>query len=204
MIALDVEQNENHLLVGAEGTLRPKAAMLLDLVGWAPIRDGVQHPAICTNCGVVLDRNVDLGDFVPKKNYDLSVTYDGWFVVSQKCLDFLKQFHPEIAGRPIPRLEGRYILENVPIVEIDIDASGIRRDCLCPSCGFYGEELFGLTNDQPPRAKPLVLKKARAVLDFAVSDLCFGDGFLKTPKVFVSDVVLEGLEKMTGARRLLW
>lgn len=186
---------------------KPTSRLLSELVSWVPTINGDIHPQLCADCGEVLTRTPIDSEFRLARRFDISSTYDGWIIVSEKAQLVLKQILVDLSFTAIDRAPGFFVLDtdSVPIVSIDEEASGIRRDCRCELCGADGETLLGLL-ESPPRPKTLVLNNDCATTQLAIGDIYFGTSFLKSPYFFVTQDAYDQLNQagLSGVEMSSW
>ena len=107
---------------------------------WRFVKDGNQHPATCPKCGRKLDADyVDPNFRLCKKSMDISSTYDGYTIVSEKFRLFCKSqaiSGIEFIGLPMQTEHYRLVVRN--IIEIDkTNSVGIRYLYYCDRCRSY-------------------------------------------------------------------
>lgn len=110
------------------------------------VMSGLVGLAICSECGYRTDfeyTNLDLR--LRSKKYDLSETYEGAFVVSERFKLFCESSHYRglrFVGLPLSK--GFYHMLVGQLLPLDAERIGIKRQGLCGTCGNY-REVFGLS-----------------------------------------------------------
>ena len=171
-----------------EETIRTGSTRASHQPDWMFSWDGQPHPALCPECGIKVDHDLGHRLSFPKREYDISSTYDGYVILSRHAAAILRD-SLTVSGALVPLpSEDWYWLNTweLPRAVIDIEKSGVRRSVICPECGRYTEVLFGLVHGSPPSPQPLVLRGT--IPDSAVfsSDLEFGSGHSQSPVLFFS------------------
>ena len=187
---------------------KPESGPLVEFVDWLPVKGGDLHPAVCPLCGNLADRNFVEPGFQIEKRSDVSVTFDGWVIVSEEAREFFGRL---VSGAQFDELEAEpgytaLNVESLSVARIDEAGSGIRRAYPCDNCGFDGEVLLGIVPVRPPKPKELKLLDVDSKAQLAIGDIYFGSGFLKTPRLFASEAFALAVEQagLTGIVRTGW
>jgi len=149
-----------------KSTYRPPEAERYLYHDWRFGKDGVPHPATCPTCGRKVDRNFVSAAFkVKKRRRDITATYDGYALVSQRFFDLCNE-NEWGSGQfvPLPADRKFYWLKPSRLLEFEG-----KRSAQCPTClGFCS-----LT-----RPAPVFLDRLSSPLleGFYRSDLEFGSG----------------------------
>lgn len=168
--------------------------------GLVPDISGASHPSIirCDQCGELTSKWDEplSGLVIKKRKYDVSVTYDGVLIVSER-------FKLIYAENELSGLEFRQLPDDSPFfsvlaaraVEFDAERRKTEFTSHCSQCGCY-ESVVGAT--------PVFLKAGCLVgsLEFVRTDLEFGSGDGKHPLLLcgqsaakaISDAKLKGLD----------
>jgi hypothetical protein len=131
----------------------------------------------CEACGELLDKWHEplAGLKIKRRKYDISCTYDGLTIVSQRFRDIVEaeSLHG-LVFRQLPDDPGFYAIQAKPVVKFDAVRRGTTFENQCPVCGYY-EEVIGAT--------PVYLKERETVpvRGFARTDLEFASGDAKHP-----------------------
>ncbi len=133
---LSIDSNESYML--GESTIQMKDPEKLKFYSWRFLLDGKLHPATCPNCGRKTNKSFinDEFDFKIKK-YDISATYDGYYIVSEKFKSFCES--QNIDGLIFTKLKKYpfYRLEAANILKFDADYAKTRFENYCNECQAY-------------------------------------------------------------------
>jgi len=148
----------------------------------------------CTKCGRILDKGYVNPKFeLMKDNYDVSYTYDGYCVVSNKLKEFCARFHcEEVDFVPLPSVPGFFVFLVRRVVEFDSERRKTRFENYCDACRRF-ETVVG--------ANPVFLKSQEPLQNgFFRTDLEFGSGDEQHPLLLVGHETYERLrrEKLKG------
>lgn len=150
----------------------------------------------CPICASKLSRSVENPDFyLKKKNYDLSATYDGFLIGSDKFLSVLKMI-PNIAVECVQiksdkRYKTKYFrLEFKGLVEIDLAKAVPEFGSICDFCGQF-EHVVG--------AQDYYLRSMPHGPGIFRTDIEFGSGFEKSPVIAV-DIDSAAIIKRAGLK----
>ena len=162
------------------------------------------HPKICAECGSKLDwRDVNPQYLPTQKKFDMSLTCDGYYVVSTKARDIFLQF----AADPLVFTEVgdpkffALCVHYLPIVEVDVESSKTRFLDQCTECGGYSTVLGGILPGEPPTFLPTYIKHGNPG-QISRTDLEFGSSFEKRPSLIIDEKLRELLiaAKLRGLR----
>ena len=135
----------------------------------------------CVECGHLLAKWQEslAGLKIPRKRKsDISLTYDGLTVMSQKFKDVCKANQLEgTVFAELPDDPGFFAFASNIIVSIDAEQGGVRYETKCSACGKFA---------WVGRPHPVILKKGSNIPDrgFAQSDLEFAHKDEKCPMIF--------------------
>ena len=144
----------------------------------------------CNLCGSITDRRCSLDGFkVQKRKYDLSTTYDGAFIGSQRFKDVYDK--NEMRGLNFLKLPSDpdfYLVTIAEMVEFDSLRRETRFENPCKECCQY-ESVIGAT--------PIFLKNKSIVREgnFYRTDLEFGSDDEKAPLIIISRESADILKK---------
>lgn len=154
--------------------------------------DDVIGVKVCPECHYRTNFDFVNQDFtIKRKTYDLSATYDGYYIASLK---FKEAIHREgITGITFVaiRKEFEYFVMFVSnVVSFDTEKRKSRAEKYCSACGNY-ESFVGAT--------PAFLKESPR-FDLSRTDVAFGSGNAKHPLLIASEsfVSLVKREKLKG------
>ncbi len=126
-----------------------------------------------------------------RKKYQISGTYDGFFVVSQHFKDLYEQLKwSGVKFYSLPKSNGFYIVECLNIVNINKTMRPVEFEDKCSTCGNY----LGTYGNIPCYIDIADMKKMKANC-FYRSDLEFGYDFEQVYSLFVSEEILNVLKQ---------
>ena len=174
--ALTPHDSGAHML--GPDTFRPEEAG--GFYDWRFGRDGVAHPATCSRCGRKTDRNYVNGKFrAEKRAWDVSATYDGYCIVSQRFRQFSEQRAWEgMEFVALPSDPEFFILRLNNVLRFDSCRRKTRFERPCSQCNAYFDVVGGT---------PAYLSGVPEPLDegFYRTDLEFGSGHEQAPMILV-------------------
>ena len=148
--------------------------------------------SICEVSDFVLNReNYINGRFsVKRKNKNLSNTYDGATIVSQKFRDFcLRNSYLSVQFYQLEKQPELYLMKVNSIVEFDTDRRQTRFEDFNQECNMYNS-IVG--------ANPVCLKTTNALSDnFNRTDILFGSGYEQHPLTIIG---VETFKKMKAEK----
>ena len=102
----------------------------------------------CSLCNVPLARNINPDFRLSKKNYDISATYDGYFIVSNAFKEFCISNGFEGLNLYTLKLESDFclLLDTDNIVYLDHERRGTKFDEYCKVCQRYNSVAGGSPN----------------------------------------------------------
>ena len=156
--------------------------------------ENMEGLSVCESCQYRTDFSYINNEFtLKKKTYDLSGTYDGYYIASLKLKELIDR--EEITGvefKPLKNEPGFFALFVRSIVKFDTEKRKSRSEKLCSSCENY-ESYVGAT--------PAFLKESLSA-DLCRSDIMFGSGNAKHPLLLSSQhfVDIVKREKLKGIR----
>lgn len=135
---------------------------------------------VCPKCDTVLDRKRFNPEYIVKRtNMDVSVTYDGFDIVSDRFKQFCEDNHyRNIRFVRVAKSPGFYWFIAKKTVAFDSEKRQTEFEDKCSLCGAFAS-IIG--------RDPAFLKDHRTRLPdaFFQTDLCFGWGRLKAPAIIV-------------------
>ena len=133
----------------------------------------------CPVCGELLERPRLVSAFQLRKKRDVSSTYDGYTIVSQKFIDEWQRIGGTgLEFEPLPEAPGFFVLEAFHEIAFDTDRRETRFEKLRTCCGRY-HSVVGAT---PAFLKaPENLSPTRATR----TDVMFGSGDEKHPLIII-------------------
>lgn len=154
--------------------------------------EDVNGVEVCPECHYRTNFELVNKDFeIKRKTYDLSATYDGYFIASLKLKETLiREGLTGIKFVAINSEPGYFVMFVSNIVPFDTEKRKSKAEKYCSACGNY-ESFVGAT--------PAFLKEAPSS-DLSRTDISFGSGNAKHPLLIASDnfVSLIEREKLTG------
>jgi hypothetical protein len=174
-------------MLGDESYRPPRSAGFHD---WRFGKDGIPHPATCPTCGRKTDPNFVNPDYRPKqRSWDISATYDGYDIVSERFRDFCRRHDWQgMTFVPLPATKDFFVLRLTSVLAFDSKRRGTRFEDPCPACNeFYN--VIGVT--------PAFLRGVTEPIEegFFRSDLEFGAGPEQSPLILVGIGTAEKLRK---------
>jgi hypothetical protein len=152
-------------MLGNETYRPPRSAGFHD---WRFGKDGVPHPATCPTCGRKTDPDYVNPKFRAKRRtWDISATYDGYKIVSERFREFcLKHGWEGMTFVPLPSDTDFFVLRLSNILPFDTKRSGTRFEDPCPTCSaFYN--VIGATPYLRDVTEPIQEGFFRSNLEFA-------------------------------------
>jgi len=122
----------------------------------------------CGTCGLPMDREVANPTFVLRdRRWDLSYTYDGYCIVSER-------FHAALGDqdaiyRALPSEPDFFVLSSDRFVDFDAERRGTRFEDRCDECGRY-RSVAGATPAFLTDPVPLASNLARTNVEFGTGD----------------------------------
>ncbi|PMN66659.1 hypothetical protein, partial [Enterovibrio norvegicus] len=151
------------------------------------IYDNPVHLCVCESCGYRTDfEHVSDSFSLKRKNYDLSITYDGYYVASLKLKETVQR--KSLKGIEFIQLKEEpdfFVMFVRNVVCFDMEKRNSRRINLCSNCGNY-ESIVGAT-------PAFLIEKLPS--DICRSDVMFGSGNGKHPLLFSSQYFADIVEK---------
>lgn len=168
----------------ASGYQRPDQDMIGDLSG--PPTPGARR---CKACGHLLakwDEPLD-GLVIKKRQYDISTTYDGVVVVSERFASLWKRhaFHG-LSFHPLPDDPTFAAIHAMRSVRFDAERRGVRFGKKCNVCGHYDSVLGPI---------PVILKRGSRISEkeCVQTDVEFGSGDQMNPKLLCGELAAQTL-----------
>lgn len=157
---------------------------------WRYGKNGNPHPATCPTCGRKTDPEfVNAAFKATRRTWDISGTYDGYCLVSQRFRDFCsKQRWPGMSFVPLPSDGEFFVLRLSIVLPFDAERRQARFENLCPECGMH-YSIIGAT--------PAYLRGISEPITegFFRTDLEFGSGPQQWPLIVVGIQTAEKLQK---------
>lgn len=188
VLAYNLTGHDNDSYMLGEETRKAETAEEREFFDWRFVKNGEQHPATCSKCGRKTVPNfVDPSFKLRKKSMDISSTYDGYTIVSNKFKHFCEGL--SVSGLEflaLPSQSNHHCLVVHNILEVDTESSeGLRFLYFCDLCGRHAG-IFGTSS--------LRFKAVSAPISQGIfrTDLEFAQAHQQSP------VIVVGVE--TGAR----
>ncbi|WP_145259936.1 hypothetical protein [Calycomorphotria hydatis] len=148
---------------------------------WRFGRDGIPHPATCATCGRKTDPEYINPDFrVKSRKRDLSVTYDGYVLVSKRFRKFCEthDWSKFISFSTLPSDNDYFVFKPVQVLKFDSERRRTRFEDLCPECNHF----FNVIG-----ATPVFLRNVENPLTEGIfrSDLEFASGHAQSPLIIL-------------------
>lgn len=133
----------------------------------------------CSHCGELLERPFFLPNFQLTKKRDVSATYDGYTVVSQRFVDTWRECGGEgLIFIRLPSEIGYFLIDAERVIEFDAERRKTRFEKLKSCCNRY----YAVAGATPAFLKhPETLNEREAVK----TDLMFGGGDAKHPLIIL-------------------
>lgn len=154
--------------------------------------DDIAGVDVCPSCHYRTNFEFVNPEFdLKRKTYDLSATYDGYYIVSLKLMETVKRVG--LSGLefvPISRQPDFYVMFLRNVVPFDTEKRNTRAEKYCESCGNF---------DSVVGATPAFLKE-EPTAELSRTDISFGSGNSKHPLLIASEnfVSLVKREKLKG------
>jgi len=133
----------------------------------------------CPNCNNRLGYEINPNFKLHCKKYDVSYTYDGFLIVSQK-FKFLceENSYKEVSFINLPLEQDFFVFQTNDILKFDYERRKVDFIKLCEKCNRF-DEVIGIT--------PAFLKDIKEEIKegFFRSDLIFGSGNDKSPLIII-------------------
>jgi len=144
----------------------------------------------CPVCGSVIDKHYTPNSLeFNKGGYDVSYTYDGPLIVSQKFKDFFDRHDfQEAKFLLVDKKQKLYLFEPIRMLEFDAKRRKTRFVDFCEKCNQY-ESIAG--------AAPAFLRNVPSTLKkgFYRTDIEFGSGRAKSPLIIIGVETYKQLKK---------
>ncbi len=143
----------------------------------------------CSHCGELLERPFFLPNFQLKKKRDVSATYDGYTVVSQRFVDTWRECCGEgLVFTELPTENGYFLVDADRIVEFDAKRRKTRFEKHKSCCNRYSA-VAGAT--------PAFLKHPETLNDLEAvkTDIHFGGGDAKHPLIIIPMKIGDSMKK---------
>lgn len=94
----------------------------------------------CSNCGNRIEMRLNEEFILNKRNFDISYTYDGYLIVSEKLKEWLEtSFDESLNFHHIRKDSNFYWLEVLNTLEFDVKKRKTKMIDKCSVCGNYAE-----------------------------------------------------------------
>jgi hypothetical protein len=148
----------------------------------------VNIPYTCTSCHYPIKKEIN-PDFILKKKFDVSFTYDGYLIVSDKFKYFCEtQLYRNLVFHTIIKEPNYYYLECDKIIQLDYKRRNVEFGKLCPICDRF-DTVIG--------ASPSYIQQGFVIQEssFYKSEYEFGSYWNRFPLIVVSMSVAKELVK---------
>ncbi|QTE23355.1 hypothetical protein [Polaribacter cellanae] len=151
-----------------------------------PNRD---FPNKCIQCSTPLNKGINPQYKLKKKQYDLSHTYDGYTIVSERFKQFcLKNNFKGLVFSPLPNDKNFYVFRSNNIFEIDPIRRKVKFDRYCDKC----KRFTSVAGGTPAFSKYSDKKLKNTIYR---SDIEFGGIYELSPFLIISLEVFELIRK---------
>lgn len=184
---MSVHDDGTHML-GPDTYRVPRDAGYYD---WRFGIDGIPHPATCPTCGRKTDTNYINPQFrVRRRRRDLTVTYDGYVLVSARFREFceLNNWHQDVHFGNLPADNDYFVFKPTRTLEFDSERRKTRFEDHCPECDKY----FNVIG-----ATPVFLRNVDHPITegFFRSDLEFGSGHEQHPLLILGTETAQKIKR---------
>jgi hypothetical protein len=182
---LHAEDNRSFIL--GEESLPIADPKVRGYAGWLIAKNGRHHPQVCSACGTVLRRFPITRFKLRSRSFDLSLTYDGYYVVSSTLARFLEKHYGVSSFHPVPGTRGFMVLDlsQLDTLSVDRQQSGTRESETCPSCTHPYYRLLGRIAGRPPVARAVVFLDRPTSGRLYRSDMQFGSTHGRSPLLVI-------------------
>ncbi len=184
---ISVQDDDSYML--GEDSFKPKDNG--GFYDWRFGKDGMPHPATCKTCGSKINPDyVNAAYRVLKRKRDITFTYDGYTLVSNRLRDYLREHnYPGVELITLPNDKDFYWLRSNRTIKFDIERRGTRFEKFCNTCGNYFNVIGAI---------PIYIKEANETLPdgFYRTDIEFGSGHEQHPIIVVGPKTGEQLRLM--------
>lgn len=186
-MVLKAEDNDSFVL--GEQSLSITAPEVRRYARWLIALDGEPHPRVCAGCGTILQRMPIPPFKLRKRDFDLSITGDGYYVISLNLLEFMRRRLRLDCSDPLPGQKGFHVLDHarLPVLEVDREESGTRESTRCGSCAKPYYQLFGKVPGRPPIIRKLLFRSEPEAGKLYRSDMEFGTTHGRSPVLVAHD-----------------
>ena len=196
VIGYSLSGHDNNSCMLGEETRRALTDEEREFFDWRFINNGGQHPATCSKCGRKIDHEyIDPKFRLRKKSMDISSTYDGYTIVSEKFKNFCENHSINgIEFIVLPSQPKHYWLVVRDTLEVDTTKSlGIRFLYHCDLCKHYA----GVFGTSSLRFKGVELPITHGIYR---TDLEFAQAHQQSPVIIIGTEVRNEikLEKFKG------
>lgn len=148
IVGYQISGRDNDSYMLGEETRKAETPEEYEFYDWRFTFNGGQHPATCTKCGRKIDPNfVDPNFKLRKKRLDISTTYDGYTIVSERFKNFCMNENIDgIEFIKLPSQPGFYWFRLNRILVVDQEKSlELEFMYYCDVCNSYAG-IFGASN----------------------------------------------------------
>ncbi len=139
------------------------------------------YPHCCKTCGYPVKQEVNPGFRLKQKRYDVSYTYDGYLIVSEKFKNYCTDMNfKNIVFEELPMEPGFYVVTVHKIITLNYTKREVKFIDKCDECGRYAE-VIGAT--------PSFIDDESELKDseFYRSDMDFGSYERKSPLIIMNN-----------------
>lgn len=195
IVGYQISGHDNDSYMLGEETRKAETPEEYEFYDWRFTFNGGQHPATCTKCGRKIDPNfVDPNFKLRKKRLDISTTYDGYTIVSERFKNFCMNENIDgIEFIKLPSQPGFYWFRLNRILVVDQEKSlELEFMYYCDVCNSYAG-IFG--------ASSLKFKNVSELIPEGIyrTDLEFAQAHEQSPMI-ISSVELGNLIKAQNFR----
>ncbi len=189
LFRIDCNDNNSYML-GEETISREKLSEEQQKhYDWRFAENEKIHSAVCEICGSKKEEYYINSNFkLRRKVYDISSTYDGHIIVSEKFRTFCirKNYHG-IEFIQIKKGVPFYVFVINNILELDEENMKIRKSNFCNLCNEYSS----IVGPNPLKFKNNLVELEKT---FYISDIKFGSAHEKQSIMFINDEIIKELE----------
>jgi len=168
-------------------TYRPERSPFHD---WRWGRPDAPHPATCPNCGRKVEPTYVTPTFrVKHRSRDVTVTYDGYTLVSKRFRDHcLEAAYSGVLFLPLPADADFFVIGSDRVIAFDVERRRTRREKYCEVCHAFNT-VAGAT--------PVMLRDVTAPLldGFYRTDIEFGSAHEQHPLMLVGTLTGQALKQ---------
>lgn len=188
VIAYQLRPNDDDSFMLGDSTYRVPADV--GYYDWRFGCDGTPHEATCPTCGSKTDPQYVNSRFrVRKRRRDMTVTYDGYTLVSVRFREFCEShgWHKDVEFQQLPGDKRFFVFKPTRVLKFDAERRQTLFEQPCPECS----EHFSVCG-----ATPIFLRDIEQPVEegFFRTDLAFGSGHEKSPLIIVGIATAEKIK----------